>query len=52
MDSRTPTEEYRDDTGAAFEVVRVLGRELQASKERIKALEEALSEVSALGWTS
>jgi hypothetical protein len=47
MDSRTPTEEYRDDTSAAFEVVRVLGRELQASKERIKVLEEALSEVSS-----
>ncbi|TEB32148.1 hypothetical protein FA13DRAFT_1731891 [Coprinellus micaceus] len=45
MDSRTPTEEYRDDTSAAFEVVRVLGRQLQASKERIKALEEALSEL-------
>lgn len=41
-----PTEEY--EPSGAFEAIKVLGRELQHSKERIRQLEAALSEVSIL----
>lgn len=46
MDSRTPTEEYCDDSSGSFEVITALGRELRLANERIKSLEEALSQVS------
>ena len=40
------TEEY--EPSGAFEAIKVLGRELQHSKERIRQLEAALSEVGIL----